>query len=303
MGVQLIKRTLIACVFLLIFSGIAQAQDISTTVCPGAGCIDIPVGGQGSIGLQITGTWSGTITFRATVDGSNYVTLAVVPSSGGAAVTTTTANGAWTAAIAGFTTVRVVFTAYASGTATITRRTTLAKGPTGGTAGGGGSVTSVGLSMPTGFTVANSPVTTSGTIGVTLSTSNTQVAFNNSGALGGDAGLTYNATSNFITTAYIATGGTPTVDDTSGGDSCGASGNPSMVAGSVDNALSFNVGAGGGTSCRITFSAAAPSRWVCVATNETTSNLVKVTNVDATNVDISGVMVAADVVTAVCFAR
>src|SRR5690554_4691532 len=36
------------------------------------------------------------------------------------------------------------------------------------TPGGGGTVTSVGVSMPTGFAVANSPVTSSGTITVTF---------------------------------------------------------------------------------------------------------------------------------------
>ncbi|RQS84326.1 hypothetical protein [Burkholderia seminalis] len=42
--------------------------------------------------------------------------------------------------------------------------------------GGGGTVTSVGLSMPSGFSVSSSPVTSSGTIGVTLSAQNPGVA-------------------------------------------------------------------------------------------------------------------------------
>ncbi|KVL59250.1 hypothetical protein WT01_15575 [Burkholderia cepacia] len=42
--------------------------------------------------------------------------------------------------------------------------------------GGGGTVTSVGLSMPSGFTVASSPVTSSGTIAVTLANQSPGVA-------------------------------------------------------------------------------------------------------------------------------
>lgn len=44
----------------------------------------------------------------------------------------------------------------------------ISRGP--GSGGGGGTVTSVGLSMPTGFSVANSPVTGSATLAVTLAT-------------------------------------------------------------------------------------------------------------------------------------
>lgn len=49
--------------------------------------------------------------------------------------------------------------------------------------GGGGSVTSVGLTMPGGFTVLNSPVTSTGTLTVTLNTTSGAILYNNSGAL------------------------------------------------------------------------------------------------------------------------
>lgn len=106
------------------FASNARAQNISTTTCPGAGCIDINVGGQGSIGIQVTGTWVGTITFKASVDQTNFVSLNLIPSNSGTATSTTTSNGAWSGPIAGFNIVRVVFTAYTSGTAVVTRRIT-----------------------------------------------------------------------------------------------------------------------------------------------------------------------------------
>lgn len=92
-----------------------------------------------------------------------------------------------------------------------------------GGGGGDGTVTSVGLSLPSIFTVSGSPITTTGTLTGDLATqaantvfagpanggaaaptfralvaadmvaagSNTQVQYNNSGALGADAGFTY----------------------------------------------------------------------------------------------------------------
>jgi hypothetical protein len=69
--------------------------------------------------LQITGTWTGTIQFEATLDGSTWVSVAGTPAGGGAAVTSTTANGAWTFAGA-FALVRLRASAAMTGTAVTT---------------------------------------------------------------------------------------------------------------------------------------------------------------------------------------
>lgn len=120
-------------VLALVTSAFAQTN-ISTTTCPGAGCVDFNVAQQGSIGIQITGTWSGTITFKASVKGgvgaatTEFVDLAVIPSNSATAVTTTTAVGSWSRNIAGYTTVRVQFTSYSSGTAVVSSRITLPSG-------------------------------------------------------------------------------------------------------------------------------------------------------------------------------
>lgn len=157
---------------LLLLPSLSSAQNITTDVCPGAGCVDYAVGGQGSIGIQITGTWMGTITFQGSLNNSNFVSLLVVPSNSAAAVSTTTANGVWSTAIAGYNTVRVVFTTYTSGTATVTRRTTTASK-------GGGST---------------------GSIAANPGGADTQVQFNDSGVFGGDAGLTYVKGTDTLTT-------------------------------------------------------------------------------------------------------
>lgn len=122
--------------------------------------------------------------------------------------------------------------------------------------GGGGTVSSVALTMPTGFSVSGSPLTTSGTLAVTTTLSgvlkgtgsafttaasadiiglwtgtcsastflrgdgacasaggggtpggsNTQVQFNNSGAFGGDAGLTWDNTNKLFTITGASAG-------------------------------------------------------------------------------------------------
>lgn len=81
--------------------------------------------GDAGFAVDIRGTFVGTITFQGTVDGTNWLTLAVMPlgsASNVAAVTTATAPGAWTGNSAGMSQVRVIMTAYTSGTATVTLR-------------------------------------------------------------------------------------------------------------------------------------------------------------------------------------
>lgn len=102
----------------------AQTSSISTTSCPtagasGPGCVVFPAAGQGSIGIQVTGTFSGTITFSGSIDRANFVTLPMTPSAGGPGVTTTTTTGVWSAPVAGYAIVQVAFTSYVSGTAVV----------------------------------------------------------------------------------------------------------------------------------------------------------------------------------------
>lgn len=149
--------TLILLLFATAFATVARAQSITTTVCPGAGCIDISVAGQASIGLQITGTWAGTITFRGSVDGVTFVPVLFSPSDNSTPVSTTTANGVWARGVAGYTTIRVVFTTYTSGTAVVRRRlSTLAST---GSSGGLDNVTANTSSPLTGNGTGGDPIT------------------------------------------------------------------------------------------------------------------------------------------------
>jgi hypothetical protein len=94
--------------------------------------------GHGAVAIQITGTWSGTIQFEASLDGSTYKSLSVSPTNAGAAVTSATGNNVWVGQIAGINYVRVRASAFASGTAVVTIQTVPLAGAGGSSSGGGG---------------------------------------------------------------------------------------------------------------------------------------------------------------------
>lgn len=73
--------------------------------------------GQSVIGIQLTGTWTATIQFEATIDGTNFFALLAYPTAGGAPVTSTAANGQWVAECAGYYQVRLRVSAFAAGPA------------------------------------------------------------------------------------------------------------------------------------------------------------------------------------------
>lgn len=80
-----------------------------------AGCI-----GAGSAAVQVTGTWTGTISFKVSVDGVNFVAINALPPTSSSAVTTTTSNGVWTIQLGGYSQVQVIATAAWTGTAVVT---------------------------------------------------------------------------------------------------------------------------------------------------------------------------------------
>jgi hypothetical protein len=75
---------------------------LTTNTCAGAsinstGCIGVNLGGYTHVAVQLTGTWTGTVTFEVSVDnGTTWVTQNMLPSTGTqTAVTSATANGVW----------------------------------------------------------------------------------------------------------------------------------------------------------------------------------------------------------------
>lgn len=77
--------------------------------------IQIGTRGLAGVALQLLGTWSGTVTFEATVDGNNWVTFNMVPSASATPASTATSNGCWSANCAGYEAVQARFSTATSG--------------------------------------------------------------------------------------------------------------------------------------------------------------------------------------------
>ena len=72
----------------------------------------------GLVGFQLTGTWTGTVTFEGTVNGTDWVTLLrrEIGTDATPSGTTTTANGVFVVDAAGLLKVRARFSTDSSGT-------------------------------------------------------------------------------------------------------------------------------------------------------------------------------------------
>jgi len=80
----------------------------------------ITLNGMSTAAVQITGTWAGTITFQASLNGSDYVAVAGLISTGNTSFTsTTTANGLFRFPVSGYKYFQCIFTTATSGIASI----------------------------------------------------------------------------------------------------------------------------------------------------------------------------------------
>lgn len=103
--------------------------------------VTLALNGATGCAFDLRGTFSGTVTFEGSIDGTNFFTLACVPAGGApqvANVTTATTQGAWSGNANGMVQVRARCSAYTSGTITVTVRAMQAAGivsvyPTGNT--------------------------------------------------------------------------------------------------------------------------------------------------------------------------
>lgn len=79
---------------------------------------------SGHVSVQITGTFSGTITFEATCDNTNWVAASMIPvgqqPAYATAVTSATATGIWSAPTYAYTGFRARCSTYTSGSPAIT---------------------------------------------------------------------------------------------------------------------------------------------------------------------------------------
>ena len=116
---------------------------LTSTTCPGSGCIALVLSGTGQGSAHVTGTWSGTLTFeKADAPCTTYAATPVLPTTGAlVAVSSTTTNGAWFFGATSGQCIRVRFSDRTSGTAQVT----LFLGPAGASGAASNPVTTTGL--------------------------------------------------------------------------------------------------------------------------------------------------------------
>lgn len=155
--------------------------------------------GQATITVQVTAIGTLTLSFEATVDGTNFFPVNMYPVAGGAAITTTTVNGQWTAVIAGAYQFRTRVSAYTSGTALVSSNASQGTNEQAiqtGTAQGGVSAGLIGQLVQGNVTTANPTYTTGNTNPLSLTTTGAVRA-----AITGNAGAAIDAVSGAATPA------------------------------------------------------------------------------------------------------
>lgn len=97
-------------------------QVVSTTALGALNAVaTVATDGMSTAVVQLTGTWVGTVTWQASVDGGttyNPVNMVPLVAGGGAGVGTATVPGQWEMACGGYTHFQAKMTAYTSGSAT-----------------------------------------------------------------------------------------------------------------------------------------------------------------------------------------
>lgn len=81
--------------------------------------VELSLLGMGGCAFQISGTYTGTITFEGTVNGGEWAALLVVPIGTTASTTTTTGTGIFRACTVGLLAARARMSSYSDGYATV----------------------------------------------------------------------------------------------------------------------------------------------------------------------------------------
>ena len=119
-------RRVLALLCLLAWPALATAQDATTSgsLTAPAQTVTLTLSRYGSASVQVTGAWTGTLTWQASIDATNYFAVAGVRAGGAGTSLSTTVNDTVTIPVAGYTRVRVLASALSAGTAVVTVRAT-----------------------------------------------------------------------------------------------------------------------------------------------------------------------------------
>lgn len=161
------------------------------------GSTTVNVNGYTACVIDLRGTFTATVTFQGTIDGTNWIALNAIPYGSAqniALVSTSTVAGAWLVQCAGCTQVRATATAYTSGTITTVLRATPATswtynapvGASNSVAIASGTVTTVStvtgvttVSSVTSDNLASSTITDIASAAITTTTTSANLATTN----------------------------------------------------------------------------------------------------------------------------
>lgn len=106
-------------------SGQPLGSVAATGSITGAGqSVSLVLGGSATLGVQITGTWVGTLAAEASINGSDWFPVDMFAVGDVAGISTTPTNGQWRIIAGGLIQCRIKCTAYTSGSASITLQAT-----------------------------------------------------------------------------------------------------------------------------------------------------------------------------------
>jgi hypothetical protein len=131
-------------ILLLLFASLCGlpmfAQSVGPISITSSQCASIAVGsGNATVGIVVTGTWTGTLQPEVSVQGQAPANAQVTPSSSSTPTSTITGDGTYTASVAGMSTFSLCGNTVASGTAVVFLNVSTAsagKGGGGGASGG-----------------------------------------------------------------------------------------------------------------------------------------------------------------------
>lgn len=135
--------------------------------------LEIACGGYGTVGIQLDGTWVGTVTFDGTVNHGTWQTLSVTPTNSTTAVTSATSTGLWIGSCAGLLAVRARVSAFTSGS--IDARLQIVGTGGGSGSGGGGGGGDVNLTEVGGAAIALGQALMAASLPVVLASNQTAI--------------------------------------------------------------------------------------------------------------------------------
>lgn len=171
------------------------ANGATTCTATTTGCVVLTTAGFSGVSVQLGGTFTGTFNFEACSvscsTAANWIAVSLTPVGSTTPATAATAAGMWNGSlVAAFFRVRASGSPTGTASVVLLANTTLARG--GGGGGTVGNALTIASPLSGGSFDGSAPVTLGCATCAVMGGSDTQVLYNDGGAIGGNAGLAWN---------------------------------------------------------------------------------------------------------------